>query len=347
VRSWLYADTRAGGITRWVLGDPAELMRIPDNLLDLPVFLCVDDPGEGLKPMGTAFFLGLRGKPPSGYLVTARHCVEKARSYGQLYARLNKVGGGIATIKLENPWFFGDNDADDVAVASFPLVEAYAAGFDGWPMEIPVWCLTEEKTKKEEVGVGDEVIAVGLFTHRDGKHQNRPIVRSGIIAAMPDEPLDGSRGEYDAYLVEIRSIGGLSGSPVFLMLPPGRVRPNKGSGWGFEMHRREFFLMGLVRGHWDKNTPEYADMIGDDVPQLNTGVAIVTPIHKAVEVIMNKEELVKERKQREREAAERNAPTEDSALPEETGAFDRFQALAHKLVQVPKKEIDKKRKGRS
>ena len=70
------------------------------------------------------------------------------------------------------------------------------------------------------VGIGDELITVGLFTQRHGAQKKIPIVRSGIIAAMPDEPFeDQNTGKpYHAYLVEARSIGGLSGSPVFVSL---------------------------------------------------------------------------------------------------------------------------------
>jgi hypothetical protein len=322
-----------------VVGDPVELMRIPDKLLDPPVFLAVESSG-GLRTAGTGFFLGLRGSDP--YLVTARHCVEKAKSFGDLYLRLNKAGGGVEAIKL-NPadWHFSEHEADDVAVAPFPFAAALGVGFDVWPIEIPVWCITDEVVEREAVGVGDELIAIGLFTHRDGKHQNRPIVRSGIIAAMPDEPLEDSNSglEYDAYLAEVRSIGGLSGSPVFLVLPPGRVRPDG----TFETDRRVFYLMGIVRGHWDKRSSELADLNEGEreTEQLNTGIAIVTPIQKAVDIIMNTEELVKDRNDQERQRAKITAPTEDSAFPDDDDEFSRFEDLTRKLVSTPKpKEED-------
>jgi hypothetical protein len=342
----LYCDTRLGGVPRWVLGDPTELsMRIPDGLLDPPVFLCVEVDGR-LRTAGTAFVLGLRGdrsqsKPSHHYLVTARHCVEQSKNYGDLYVRLNKTGGGIEAIKLDSQWHYPEHEADDIAVMPFPSIAFSLAGFDTWPIEIPVWCLADETIAREVIGVGDEVVVVGLFTHRDGKHQNRPIVRSGIIAAMPDEPLEdvNSGLEYDAYLAEIRSVGGLSGSPVFVVLPPGRVRPDG----TFEMNRRVFYLMGVVRGHWNKRSPEFADFMGDEIDQLNTGIAIVTPIQKAVDIVMNREELVKERKEYERDYAKMMAPTEDSALPEGDDEFDSFENLARKLVRVPKEEVDQKR----
>ena len=42
-----------------------------------------------------------------------------------------------------------------------------------------------------------------------------PILRMGNLAAYPQERVQVEGVEMDAYLIEARSIGGLSGSPVF------------------------------------------------------------------------------------------------------------------------------------
>jgi hypothetical protein len=55
----------------------------------------------------------------------------------------------------------------------------------------------------------------------------------------------------DAYLAEGRSIGGLSGSPVFVRntvnrrVPTAKGRPKHISGLG-SLH-----LLGLIHGHWE------------------------------------------------------------------------------------------------
>ena len=54
-----------------------------------------------------------------------------------------------------------------------------------------------------------------------GRDRNFPIVRTGHIAMMPDEKIPKVKigdweGNADAYLIESRSIGGWSGSPVFV-----------------------------------------------------------------------------------------------------------------------------------
>jgi hypothetical protein len=324
-------------------GDPAKLlMRIPDGLLDPPVFLAVERSGSFLLA-GTAFVLALQEKHPHLYLVTARHCVEKAEPHGGLSVRLNTREGGAEFLRLNTTWYFPDSEADDVAVTPLPIT--LHNHFDIAPQSISPWAMTDEFVEAETIGVGDEIVVIGLFTRRGGKNRNRPIVRTGIIAAMPDEPLvDLNSGlEYDAYLVEVRSVGGLSGSPVYLDLPPGRVTD---SG-EFEMDRRTFKLLGLVRGHWDKRTEEFADFEESEMDQLNTGIAIVTPIQKAVEVILTTEELVEKRKEFDEWYAGLDAPTADSAPPsvEDTPGdeFSRFEDLTRKVVAVPKKEVDEKR----
>jgi hypothetical protein len=348
-RPALYRDDRIVGAPRWVLGDPDKLMRIPDGFIEFPVFLAVEK--GGMQLAGTGFVILVKGDGSSPYahmyFVTARHCVEKAEPYGGLYVRFNTYEGGIEYVRVETSWYFPDSDADDVAVAPLPVTSINQ--FDFVPIDISSWPASDEFLASEAIGVGDEVVVVGLFTRRGGKNQNRSIVRAGIIAAMPDEPLmDLNSGlEYDAYLAEVRSVGGLSGSPVFVVLPPGRV-----TGSDFQTDRRQFSLLGLIRGHWDKRTEEFADFEESEVDELNTGIAIVTPIQKAVDVILTTEELVKERKRLEKEYAKAEAPTEDSALPTSAEGttddeFGRFEELTRRLVGVPKKELDEKRKDES
>ncbi len=148
----------------------------------------------------------------------------------------------------------------------------------------------------------------GLFTEHYGNQQNLPIVRSGIIAAMPTEPLeDTTTGlEYYAYLAEVRSIGGLSGSPVFVFLGPARTYQKKVT------LSRKVYLLGLVRGHWDiKHHRQPLDFGMDELQEVNMGIATITPFQDALEII-NSEELVKARRHFDKEQAKSKAPTKDA-----------------------------------
>ena len=67
------------------------------------------------------------------------------------------------------------------------------------------------------IGIGDEAIAIGRFINHDGNQRNQPSVRFGAIAQMPKDKIRTDTGEQDAFLVEIKSISGYSGSPVFAL----------------------------------------------------------------------------------------------------------------------------------
>ncbi len=151
----------------------------------------------------------------------------------------------------------------------------------------------------------------GLFIHLAGSARNLPIVRMGNIAMMPDEPVPTRTGAIDAYLIEARSIGGLSGSPAF-------VRRTVSAGIG------RSYLLGLMHGHWDV-PPEARD---DEVAQadeeaqgkVNMGIAVVVPATKILEVL-NQPALVAIRNTRDQELRkERTATLNDSTQAQEPSA---------------------------
>jgi hypothetical protein len=140
----------------------------------------------------------------------------------------------------------------------------------------------QEKIQEHNVGVGDEVFITGLFTKVTETSQNIPIVRIGNIAMMPDERIPFYKGMYEAHLIESRSIGGLSGSPVF-------VRPTIGVHVGDEDGQPvilsgagKILFFGSVIGHWE--VPEEFTMTQAEA--VNMGIAPVVPAHKIKEVIM-------------------------------------------------------------
>jgi len=125
------------------------------------------------------------------------------------------------------------------------------------------------------------VFISGLFRHHYGAKRNIPIVRVGNLAALNEERIvTKSFGEIDAYLIEARSIGGLSGSPVFLNLGivrkvGGQVKHASGPG-------SIFYLLGLIHGHFDENR-QLGDAEANEA--VNSGIAIVVPIASAMSVI--------------------------------------------------------------
>jgi hypothetical protein len=282
-------------------------MRVRDNLKQCVCFLCVQKQKHGRNIMeygGTAFVVGVKSevKPDSSYIyvVTAKHCVEAAKNSGDLFLRLNTLEGGVELIKIQSEWIYAENEAIDVAVLAdtVPLDR-----FEYIPVPEAMFA-TDEIIQKNQIGIGDNLIVTGLFTQHYGSQRNLPIIRTGIIASMPDEPLqDPNTGlEYEGYLAEVRLIGGLSGSPVFVVLDPGRLI--KGS---LPFHHQTF-LLGLIRGHWDyRKTSASIDFGNNELEAVNMGMAIVTPARELV-AILSSEELSKERRRFEREILRQQAP---------------------------------------
>jgi hypothetical protein len=133
---------------------------------------------------------------------------------------------------------------------------------------------------------------------------------------MSKEQIQTRLGYATVYLVEARSIGGISGSPAFVRptlnlnvkLRGGDLMKLHGVGSGMA-------LLGLMHGHWDieerrKNNPE---IIQDD-SGVNLGVGIVVPATKILEVI-NQPMLKKFRNDLEKAALQSKIPGTDSAKP--------------------------------
>lgn len=167
--------------------------------------------------------------------------------------------------------------------------------------------LTDEVIRSKGIGTGDEVFITGLFIHLAGSARNLPIVRMGNIAMMPDEPVPTRMGLIDAYLIEARSIGGLSGSPAF-------VRETVPGGIG------GFYLLGLMHGHWDIPPEERDDHVPradeDAQAKVNMGIAIVVPATKILQVL-NHPPLVEIRRTRDQELQkQRTANVDEGAASE-------------------------------
>jgi hypothetical protein len=149
-------------------------------------------------------------------------------------------------------------------------------------------CATVEAMSANAVGPGDEVFITGLFRHHHGQQRKIPIVRVGNLAALTEERVvTKDFGPIDAYLIEARSIGGLSGSPVFPNL--GVVRFIN----GVVKHATTGpiqLLLGLIHGHFDTQDSNIDEAAEDSDKSLsnakvNTGIAIVTPITKVIQAM--------------------------------------------------------------
>jgi len=332
-----YCDRRLYGVERWSMEPPEGAnLWIPPDMAKAVCFLCVQRKGEW-RYVGTAFFVSHqeKGFPDLrwDYLVTAKHCVTKAFSeFGNLSCRLNVIGGGVKFVSLPDlnspNWQVASED--DVAVFA-PPEDDLIADVLALPSETFV---TDELIKAKGIGLGDEIFMLGLFHLARGRDKNFPIMRSGMIASMPDEPFyDKDTGaSYRAFLIEARSIGGLSGSPVLMALRDRGVMHPPPRGYNPWIH--SLLLFGLIRGHWDMDDKDtLPDFGAGTMEKLNTGIAIVTPIQEVTKILMN-DELVTMRKADIRKREAEQAPTLDSGIEaEEPFTAEQFEADLRRVTR--------------
>jgi len=297
-------DTRMGGDPKYYLSPGNDFtMRVSDDVRECVTFVGLpQSKKKGLKYIsykGTAFLVGIPSDEHPDrkfiYLVTAKHVATKLTGK-EFYVRINSKNGGAVEVNGEGSkwWYHPEDPSVDVAV----ILWAPDAELFQFKYIAEGTFLTDEIMGKDNIGTGDEVFITGLFTNLHGSRKNIPIIRMGNIAMMPDEKVSTKIGDIDAYLIEARSIGGLSGSPVF-------VRKTVAVGQG------PFYLLGLMHGHWDLSRKQKKDMADvEEMGPVNMGIAIVIPAKKILEVL-NQPDLVQMRKQAENKLKRKTLPVQD------------------------------------
>ena len=300
-------------------------MRVPDEIRKSVVFIGVKEDLPEWEWKGTGYLIGVPDArhifqdPPQEYkgsvfsgttaypfmfLATARHVAEKLE--GRDFAlRANKTDGSIVIIEghADQKWWYHPTEKQYVDAAVTIFFPPNLRTLDIFWVDIGIF-VDQEKIKHANLGVGDEVFVAGLFTEVLETTKNIPIVRIGNLAMVPGEKIPFKDGRLiDAYLVESRSIGGLSGSPVFVRQT---IRMDAGMTFkpGFKLNAvnsptpeidgvEHSFLSGVGRiyflgsmiGHWDSPT-------GFNLPDkeaVNMGISPVVPAHKIREIIAQPE----------------------------------------------------------
>jgi hypothetical protein len=263
-------------------------MAIPDEVRKCVFFIAYKLADGSVRFAGTAFNMARTIEGTSNYfnyVVTAAHVIDKIKNLGidEVFIRANHKSGQAIWVKsrISDWWMHPDHPSVDVAILRLTPPHEWDH------MTIPLdTVVTDNLIEKEKIGVGDEVFMTGLFSAHFGKQNNIPILRVGNIAAMPSEKINTKLGPMEGYLIECRSIGGLSGSPVFVNL--GLVRHGKFSSTGNPI----FYLLGLIHGHFDMNEAaidvDEINPVADDglsPKNINMGIAIVVPVSKILETL--------------------------------------------------------------
>lgn len=273
-------------------------MQVPASIRKGVLFLGWRSADGKYSPRATGFIVSIPDGRGGGFMhvVTAQHCVgrlyepDKAGTPRDVRISVNRRDGeppDLISLKYDDWWFHPDPGQNaDVAAALLPLDEQIHDYNHGTLDHVE---LSEKLITDKEVGVGDEIFIVGLFRKHHGRQRNIPIVRIGNIAAMPEEPIYSRMGYMDAYLIEARSIGGLSGSPVLVNYGIWRSvngQPKMQDGLPFG-------LLGLMHGHFDVEDLN-ADVVVDDMalasPEgIHSGIGVVVPVSKIRETLMQKD----------------------------------------------------------
>ena len=251
---------------------------------------------------GTGFIVAYEDpRAPKGsqfnYLVTNRHVAEcwdenyKARNIQSVDLRVNLKDGSSETVHFSPSgnahWYFPTDDSVDLAVTTIvpsPTFENLAVPLDMF--------FTKDSFTSYNVGEGAKIILSGYFVQIPGVRRVQPIMREGILAMVPDEPIQTTTNKLGTvYLADTHIFGGNSGSPVFISTAG--VRP------GSIQFLDTFMFLGVVSGYYYEDSPVSFKIAttAKGIQRANSGVSIIVPADYLKELILNNPDL-----QRVREA---------------------------------------------
>lgn len=218
-------------------------MRVEDRIRKSVLFIGIDGP-HGFVPWGTgALCMTTIGESAFQWVVTAAHVFNSLGDRQEFSIRVNRNSGGAQTVKIDARSIIGyESAALDVCIFPVSLDQAV---YDITHTPLDRSMHTKERENIWSPGPGDEVCVVGVYTSHYGLEKNIPIVRIGHVAAMPEEPVSTSRGYVEGYIVEVHSIAGLSGSPVWVNVPTVRMRGDNLQATNI----RIYHLLGILVGH--------------------------------------------------------------------------------------------------
>jgi hypothetical protein len=282
-------------------------MRLPDKILNTVCFIAAS--AKDIEYGGTAFVVAVKGKHGNAYLhlVTAKHVAEMVGAGPFVIGANRKVGGKALIDAAGVRWYCHPTESNSVDAA----VTLFAPNdYDSLEVE---WVFEGMFTSPETLspmglGIGDEIAVIGLFTRFSGKDRHFPIVRIGNLAMLPSEPIPVKHFEpMEVYLAEGRSIGGLSGSPVFIRQTV-NIDLNEGKGEFIPFAGcGQIYFLGLMHGHWEVSPQQMRSQAVEVSEAVNMGVSIIVPAHKIMEIIYQPE-LVALRRQYDDEIADEMGP---------------------------------------
>jgi hypothetical protein len=204
------------------------------------------------------------------------------------------------------PWW-PHEDGDDVAVAHLGIYRRSA--LQDWVPFPSKMFVNRSQLTPYAIVPGEDCFMCGRFIRpRESESLDKPVMRFGNLASWPQTITQYDRGGFqqESFLVDMRSISGYSGSPVYAYYTLSGPRwpvtglndpMAKQADWSAKIS--DMWLLGIDWGNLQVPV-EMSDTDGnviDDKLLVNSGVSAVVPAWKIAELLMQRDDVLKERTQ--------------------------------------------------
>jgi hypothetical protein len=240
-----------------------------------------DNPGSPIQMRGTGFIVGVAdSRLPHryfAYLVTNRHIAEcwddknRPRT-NTIFLRMNLKDGTSRNVPVNSAsWNFPTDDSVDLAVMPILPPEPHDT------MTIPTSMFaTKDYIKGHRISEGSPILFSGFFVQFPGEQKFQPIVRQGIVAMMPDEPIMNTSGKKGVmYLGDVHAFHGNSGSPVMVAADT--------------LNIDGYHLLGVISGYYFETAEqklEISTTLSKSVAE-NSGIAMIVPVDYIQDILDN------------------------------------------------------------
>jgi len=269
------------------------MSRIPDAILDCTLYLYDSEQSarDGVHWGGTGFLVGLESVKHKNmwwiYAVTNNQVIRD----GFPVIRLNKreAGRGHETeiLNLSASNWTPHPEGDDLAICP---VDVFGKRIKFQFLDVRNYFVARNEMPFHNLGPGDDVYMVGRLVYRSVQ-RNLPVVHTGVITMMPLEPLKRDDGFLqESFIVECRSIGGFSGSPVFVRCRRDELPDISFPLPGAPSDYRQW-LLGINWCHLPAQLEDVYSINGDELDETpyqarsNSGFAGVIPAWKLRDLI--------------------------------------------------------------
>jgi hypothetical protein len=330
---------------------------VPPKFAGISIFLYAskDDADQGSEWGGSGFLLGF---PIEGsgwvhlYAVSNDHVIHSSP-----VIRVLKSDGSVQVVDgLDSDWI-PHCDHDDVAIRPLGIQSEHEYGYVAYED-----LLSEEDLEPNAIGPGDDCLMVGRYINHEGRQFDRPVIRFGNLAMLPEAVRQKNRGrDQESFLVDMRSQPGFSGSPVFVYYEEPGWRnvpgypdvpeddPQAHAKWQ-ERRLLERDLSGMMGRTWLLGIDwgqlpipaDVYDVADQKIGRIksSSGMAAVVPAWKIRDVVERKGVTMARQKDEEQlRADEEGAGELHSEVPDDE--FGRFENLTRKLVNTPKPDKPK------